>query len=238
MPTVIAEQVKILAELQQIDSRIYDLKALLAVQPELRKKADQEFEKKKTNLKNAEDELKAALVKHKALELDLAAKEERVKKLQTQLYSLKTNKEYQAMELEIKGLKADDSLIEEDILRSYDTIEAAKSKAAKEKEFLAVEQKAHELTVDEIKKKSAEIEASIDAEDEKRKIYLPNIDVKILLQYDRILKSRDGLAIAPVWNNACGGCHVGLPPQVVNEARMKEKLINCESCARILYWPE
>ena len=65
----------------------------------------------------------------------------------------------------------------------------------------------------------------------------PNIDARLLSQYERILKSREGLALVPVMNNACGGCHMGLPPQVVNETQQHEKWIVCESCARILYWP-
>lgn len=238
MPTVISEQVKILAELQKIDSQVYEIKSELATHPELHKKAEHDFDKKKISLKAAEDESKALQVKHKSLELDLGTKEEKVKKLQSQLFSLKSNKEYQAMEFEIKAAKADNSLLEEEILKSYDLIEAAKAKVAKEKDLLAAEEKIFKAAVDEIKKASAELEKALAAEEEKRKVFLPNIDPKILTQYERLLKSSAGLAIVPVWNNACGGCHVGLPPQLINEVRMGEKLLTCESCARILYWHE
>ena len=44
--------------------------------------------------------------------------------------------------------------------------------------------------------------------------------------------SRDGPA------DACGGCNMNLPPQVINEIMMKKNLIFCESCARILYIEE
>ena len=52
------------------------------------------------------------------------------------------------------------------------------------------------------------------------------------------LKGKEGLAMVPVRQNACGGCHLNLPPQVINEIQMKTELVFCESCARILYIEE
>ena len=66
------------------------------------------------------------MVRQKEKENDLLSREEKIKKLMAQLYSLKSNKEYQAMEMEIKGLKADKSLLEDDILRCFDAVEAAR----------------------------------------------------------------------------------------------------------------
>ncbi len=236
MPTIVSEQIKILAELQTIDSDIYSLKKELETHPEIKKEADRNFDSKKTVLKAAEEELKNIQVRQKNLEMDLGSKEEKVKKLQGQLYSLKSNKEYQAMELEIKGLKADDSLLEEEILKTFDAVEAAKAKVQKEKEFLLTEEKKYKAQLDVLNQRATEIQSAIQVFEEKRKVFVPNIDPKILPQYERLLKSREGLAIAPIRNNSCGGCNIGLPPQVVNEARMQEKFLTCESCARMLYW--
>jgi len=38
-----------------------------------------------------------------------------------------------------------------------------------------------------------------------------------------------------VIGDACGACNINLPPQVINEIRLKQELIHCGSCARILY---
>jgi len=236
MTAIISEQIKILAELQKIDSEIYALKKELGSHPELQKQADQEFEKKKANLKLAEDAQKTLQLKQKEMEMELGSKEEKIKKLQSQLYSLKTNKEYQAMEFEIKGLKAGNSLLEEEILKFFDSIEAAKTRVHGEKELLSGEEKRHKEELAVLQKRAAEIQADIQVHEEKRKAFVPSIDPKILPQYERLLKNREGLAIAPIRNNSCGGCNIGLPPQIVNEARMQEKFLTCESCARMLYW--
>jgi predicted nucleic acid-binding Zn-ribbon protein len=64
------------------------------------------------------------------------------------------------------------------------------------------------------------------------------VDREYLSKYERILHSKDGLAMVNVEHDSCGGCNINLPPQVINEIRMKEELIFCQSCARILYIEE
>ncbi len=237
MTTTIHEQTKILVELQKIDAGTFQLKKELALHPEKQKELEVAFEKKKAAAKAAEDALKAAQLSQKQKEGDLAQREEKILKLQAQLYQLKSNKEYSAMEMEIKGLKADKSLIEEDILNLLDKVDASKGALAKEKEALAGEEKKHQAALAELKKQADELQQGVTAGEDKRKTYTPNIEPRLLSQYERIAKSREGVALVPIVNNACGGCHMGFPPQVVNEAQQHEKWIICESCARLVYWP-
>ncbi len=237
MTEVISGQLKVLAELQKIDYEIHEIRSDMAHIPVDRKANEAEFEKKKSSLKAAEESLKNAQLNQKKKEGDLAAAEEKVKKLSSQLYSLKSNKEYQAMEMEIKGLKADKSLIEDEILKSFDAVEAAKAKVAEEKTALGVHEKSFNAKQAELAKKESELGAVVSALEDKRKTLSPSADPKLLSQYERILKSRDGLALVPVKNGSCGGCHSKLPAQQVNEVQMQDKIHICESCARILYWP-
>ena len=237
MTTAINEQIKILVELQKLDSQIYRLKKELAGHPEQIQKLTADFEKKKVHLKAAEDELKSFQLKQKQKEADLAVREDKISKLQAQLYQLKSNKEYTAMEMEIKGMKADKSVLEEDILRMLDGVDQAKAALAREKEALSGEETRYKEQTDALKKHASEIEDAAKEFEEKRKAYTPNIEPRLLAQYEKLLKGREGLALVPVVNGSCGGCHMGLPPQIVNETQQHDKWILCESCARILYWP-
>ncbi len=236
MPTAITEQIKILAELQKIDSQIFHLKKELAEQPAAQKKVEDAFETKKTGFKTAETQLKSDQLKQKEKEGELASKEEKIKKLQGQMFQLKTNKEYSAMDMEIKGIKADNSLIEEAIINLIDVVESSQKRLVEEKVKLAEEEKRSKAELDVLKKKADDLSAQIADLSEKRKAYTPNIDPKLLTQYERILDKREGLAIVPVYHGACGGCHIGLTSQLQNEIQMSEKLITCEECARMLYW--
>ena len=64
------------------------------------------------------------------------------------------------------------------------------------------------------------------------------IDKIALAKYDRIIKSKDGLAVVPVLGESCQGCFRIMPPQVIHEIRMKKDLVTCENCARIIYLEE
>lgn len=236
MPVAIADQIKSLAELQKLDSQIHRMNVELETFPAEKKKLDENFEKRKAGLKAAEEALKGLQVQQKSKETDLLQREEKIAKFKGQLYTLKSNKEYQAMELEIKGAQADKSLLEEEILKSFDAVEEGKAKVAKEKEALATLEKEHKAALAALEKQTADLTAQAAALNEKRKEFLPGVTPVLLGQYERVLKKRDGLGLVPVVHHACGGCHVELPPQTVNEVQIGEKLITCESCARILYW--
>ena len=54
--------------------------------------------------------------------------------------------------------------------------------------------------------------------------------------FEYVSKQRKGLAVAEARDGVCTVCHVRLRPQVYNEVRRAENLIQCESCLRILYF--
>lgn len=232
------EQIKLLIELQGLDTHIFKLEDELEAIPKRLEESDDHFKEKTANLKKLEEELKALQVKRKEREGDLEAKEGMVKKYQTQMYQAKTNKEYTAFQEEIARTKADGSLIEEDIIKILDQIEAENRKVGEEKNFL----KAEEGKLNEEKKALGEDAVRFKAELEdvraQRALLSKKIDKTILAKYERIAGNRDGLALVSVANGSCQGCFRILPAQVINEIKMNTNLILCENCARILYIEE
>ena len=142
------------------------------------------------------------------------------------------------MQGEIARIKADNSLIEEDIIKLFDQIDAENAKIAKEKEFL----KGEEVKLNEEKRRVEEetkrISSEVEALNAQRGALAGKIDKLALAKYDRIIKSKDGLAVVPVAGGSCQGCFRLLPSQVIHEIRMKKDLVICENCARILYIEE
>ena len=168
-------------------------------------------------------------------ELQLQQKEEQIKKLQTQLYQLKSNKEYSTMLTEIQGIKADNSIVEEEMIKLMDEIDVAKKKIAEEKELFKKEEIDAQKEKDASKTREKDVDIRLSDLSAQREKIVPGIEKQIIARYERVLKNRDGLAIVPVEHSACGGCHMNLPPQVVSEAKLKEDIIVCGSCNRILY---
>ena len=232
------EQIKLLVELQGLDTHIFKLEDELETIPEIIKTKEEEFKEKSANLKKLEDDMKALLMKRKEKEGDLEAKEGTIKKYQQQLNQVKTNKEYTALQEEIGRVKADDSIIEEAILNIFDEIDAGNKNIAKEKEFL----KAEEVKFNEEKKKFAaetdRMKSELEILKKQRGELSAKVDKTILKKDERIIKSKDGLAVVTIANDACQGCFRVMPPQVVNEIKMNDELVFCDNCARILYLEE
>ena len=228
-------QLSNLVDLQKIDSEIYTLRSEKDAKPKEISALEAAFEEKKQSLANIEKKSLDLQKQRKDTELELAVKEESIKKLQTQLYQLKTNKEYQTMLKEIGDTKADASVIEDKAIQVLEQIDKTKAEVEDEKQrlqggekLLNEEKKNIENRIKEIDERMAQLEAQ-------RKQVTPGLDSKILVQYDRILLNRDGLAIVNVNNDSCQGCNLHVPPQVINLIKMYERIVICEACNRILY---
>ena len=227
-------QINNLVGLQIIDSEIYGLKAEKEAKPEEIKNLEASFEAKKQHLAELEKNLLDLQKQRKDEELELASKEEAGKKLQTQLYSLKTNKEYQAMLQQIQDSKADASVIEDKVLVLFEQADKVKTETEREKQRLTQEEKLFLEQKKKIEDRLKEIDDRLSQLDAQRKQIMPDIEPKILAQYERILSNRDGLAIVDVKDNTCQGCNMFVPPQVINLMKMYERIITCEVCNRIL----
>ena len=221
-------------KLQEVDSEIYALGNELASKPLEIKAIESSFESKKQNLVILENKTLEIKKQRSEKELELASNAEAVKKLQGQLYSLKTNKEFQTMQQQIADAKADGSVIEEAILISYEESDKIKAQIDGENLKLKEEEKIFLNQKNKVQDRIKEINGRLAQLDAQRKQIVPAIDSKMLSEYEKILHSREGLAIVAVKGDSCGGCHMSLPPQVINLIKMYEEIITCEVCNRIL----
>lgn len=229
------EQLTNLVKLQAIDSEIYALNQSKLSMPEEIKALGAAFEAKKSELSCAEKLLLDLQKQKKEQEAELSTKEESAKKLQGQLFSLKTNKEYQTMMQQIADAKADGSVVEDKILQIMEQMDKVKVESDKEKIKLKEEEKIFNDQKTKIQARIKEVDDRLVELEAQKKQMSPGINPKVYAQYERILSMRRGLAITTVKNNSCQGCNMSVPPQVVNLIKMHDKIITCEMCNRILY---
>ncbi len=228
-------QLNNLIHVQVLDTEIYSLEREKQAKPEEIRALEIIFESKKQQLAALE---KAALdlqIQKKNEELNLAAKDESAKKLQGQLFQLKTNKEYQTMLQQINNARADCSVLEDKILQIMVQMDNVKGDIDKEKQALQEQDKILNADKSHVLTRIKEIDGRLNQLNAQRKQSILNIDPKVFAQYERILSNRDGLAIVTVKNNSCQGCNMFVPPQVINLVKMYEHIVVCEMCNRILY---
>lgn len=224
-----------LKQAQVLDSEIYGAKQLLDEIPLRLRELDQAVESEKKKLLSFEEELRSIQLQQKQKEADLQDRESKIKKYEIQLDQVKTNKEYSALQTEIRSLKADNSLLEEGIIELFDRVDSCQAKLKTEKERLAgvdTEAKAKRSTLEQQAKEAEKRICELSA---KRKELIEGVDSEIASLYEKIVKSKRGLALTRIDGEVCSACHVQLRPQQINEIRMGEKVVLCEQCSRILY---
>ncbi|MDP2942515.1 MAG: C4-type zinc ribbon domain-containing protein [Candidatus Omnitrophota bacterium] len=231
----VEEQLNILIKLQALDAQLYRLRKEREAKPKLIEELEARRNQEQAAVKEIEEKIKANQLKRKQKEMDLQTEEESVKKLSTQLYQIKTNKEYQTMQHEIEGHKADNSLLEDEILAIMEEADSFSKELIKERELFAEAERRLSEDRKKIEGEIAVIDNEIANFESQRKELTAQVDKKVLSQYEKVLANREGVALVAVKNHACQGCFINLPPQVINEIRMKDKITVCESCARILY---
>jgi predicted nucleic acid-binding Zn-ribbon protein len=119
-----------------------------------------------------------------------------------------------------------------------DRIEKKQAELNQAKQELAKEEQIFNNQKNKIELRIKEIEERLSTLESQRKEITKEIKPQILMQYERILKNRDGIAIVKVSNSACSGCNMTLPPQMINLIKMYERIISCEVCQRMLYLEE
>lgn len=236
---VMNEHIKKLIQLQNLDLRIINFEEQRQKLPEEKEKEKIVYEDFKNQVSELGQELKNLKVKQKEEEVDLESKEEQVKKLQLQLYQVRDNRSYSALQNEINSIKADNSIIEEEILKILDEIDKREEELSEKKEGLDETKQHLDKHSSEIDREIEELDKQISGLKKERERFIPDIENSILDKYERILKNKkDSLAIVPIKRGCCQGCFMTLPPQIINEVKMDNKIVICENCSRILYSEE
>jgi len=224
-----------LVNLQAIDIEIDKLQKEITQIPRIINNLEEDFEQHKKHTEDLKKELNAVQVDKKNKEIELESKNSATKKHQTELYAVKDNKAYTTLQNEINTLKKTASGIEDEILQMLDTIDDLNHKLKEGRQHL---QKQEEMMKDEIKKlgdREKILSEALSVKKEEREKAIAGIPPTVLKQYEQVRKKKQGLAIVEIKHNTCGGCHMNLTLQLVNEVRKGRELVCCENCLRILY---
>jgi hypothetical protein len=225
-----------LIHLQELDSAAERARRRIADIPAIQQSLEARSAARAAAVQAVKDRIAATSASRRDIEKDVAAVQTRLSKYKDQLMSVKTNKEFTAMQHEIataEGLvrSYDDRLLE--LMEAADQ-EAADLKAAEaamktEQAQIAKDQKALD---DERATREAEIERLAT----ERQAVASAISKGVMDIYVRVAHGRKGLALAEARDGVCVVCHVRMRPQVFNQVRRNDGINQCESCTRILYY--
>ncbi len=215
---------KLQGEMDQIPAKIADLRS--------------DLESAKGRLNAAKAALIALEKTKKEKELDIAAKEEAIRKHGVELNQVKTNDAFKALQHEIDQDRAAVGEIETAILEAMEGIDAGRrEEKAAAAELKGVEDEAKaEISV--LEKQLEEIKARHDAQKALCDQAAADVPPEMLRIYRHARMRGKMDAVVPIEGGNCSACRIALAPQVVVEATKGKSLVVCESCQRILFKPE
>ncbi len=228
-----------LIDLQALDTRIAALEAEAARIPKQIETMQASFLEMRKSLDALKARFDVARKDLRAKERDLDVIATKRAKAESRLYEVKTNKEYSAVLVEIEDIKQEKSRTEEEILALMELQErlGADIRDAESRHKTREEQGRQDQAA--AGQRLAAVEGDLTGVRGERERLARDLPKGLLGDYERVLKARAGLAIAPVTAaGVCGGCRVAIRPQAIQEVRTRAVLTHCESCGRFLYWQE
>lgn len=231
------ERLKTLIELQKIDMAVRELEGRYRQIPREIEKLEQALAESGTVLSEYRKRLEEIERTRRGKERDIEANNERAKKHESQLYVLKSNKDYQAMIGQIEELKMANSLLDDEVLQLLDELDQLKSTiAGKEAEFEDEKRRIQEETA-ELNRQLQAIGRELEARRQTRAQVVKHVEKPLLERYMRIAKVRHN-AVVPLKSSACSGCFMMIRPAVLTKVRSGSSIVTCDACNRILYFEE
>ena len=226
-----------LIDLQRFESAIADAKNRIAAHPQRLAEADAQLAAATQALEGVKQRLKENQDARRALEKDVALYQGRLSKFRDQQSAVKTNREYQALGHEIETAQQELGNVEEKVLErmmeadviAADIKESERTYAARRAEIDAERKQ----VVGEL----ATAEASLRDATEGRSGLLKSLDPRLVTVFEQVARARKGVAVTMATRDGlCSVCHVRLRPQVFQQVRHNDSIVQCDSCQRILYY--
>ncbi|PYR76873.1 MAG: hypothetical protein DMF87_17160 [Acidobacteria bacterium] len=226
-----------LIELQNLESAIEESRRRIAAHPQRIADAEARLARAKEAVDAAKQRLKASQEARREAEKEAAVYQSRLSKFKDQLSAVKTNKEYQAMQHEIETATKELGSVEETVIERMVEADALTADVKKTEQALAAEQKNIDAEKKTLTEELATVEAALKEATAKKDTLITSLAPPLVALFEQVSRARKGVAIALATRDGlCSACHVRLRPQVFQEVRRNDQIIQCASCNRILYY--
>jgi len=230
-----------LVELQAIEFDVRKTKEKLRRDKQAILRQEQKIKQLQGGLTSKQEETKLARMHYDRLDVDLKSREEEVSRLRVALNGAKTNKEYSAILTQINTNKADISRLEDQMLKLMEQIEEDQSMRKEiEGEIDKISQRLIEIR-QEVERRQQETQKNLDELEIQHQEASGKVPPKSLHLFGRLAERYDGGALAEVAHTngrrseqTCGGCFMSVPLEVVNALMIRDDVMICPNCGRIL----
>lgn len=221
--------------IQDRDQKITKLNSDIERLPLEEEQAKQRLKSVIESVNSAESEIKGNEVEISKIELDIDTRKDSITKLKNQQLETKKNEEFAAMEHSITNYQDEISKLEDSQLELMEKGEELNTSLEEANDTHAKEQKVVDAELAIIKERKIQFSKKIEELKSDREKIASSIDNDLLDQYNRIFKSKKGVAVSELVNDICSGCHMKVTPTTAGMVRAEKVVSTCDQCGRILY---
>lgn len=230
------EQLRLLIELQQIDTKILTAKRMIDKIPQKIIEVEIPFKEALNSFNLFKQRLENLDKKKREKEHQLDDIGEKIKKLKLRTSEIKTNKEYQALLNEIESFEKEQRVIEDQILTIMEEIESVSKQVNHEEIKLNTDKKKLDELKQNLQEEKLSFEKDLENIKEIRSKVAGFIEVDLYKLYINLIEKYNGLAVVEAKDEICFGCDMNIPPQLFVELKKNNDIITCPQCGRILFF--
>jgi uncharacterized protein len=227
--------IQALLVLQDRDRRLRGMAEDLERIPKDEARAKERLSGDEAAMKKAREALLANEVEIKKVELDVGTRRTTIQRLKTQQFETRKNDEYQALGHEIVRYEKDVDQFETKELELMERADALRATLAEAEQALAKTRHRVDEELASLAERRKRIQGEaveLKAEREALAAKAPEAQMPL---YERLLKTKNGLAVVPVVGGKCSGCHMKLVASTLVKVNSGVEGAQCESCGRLLY---
>ncbi len=223
-------------ELQALDNRIRELEEEISRLPKYVARIESQLQSHKIALQADKDALEQNRKSRAKMDIEIADAQQKIARFRAQMNEARTNEQFRAFQHEIEFFEKDVSKVEDRILDKMVEAETFErnvkiAQAALDEEAIKVASEVEKVTA-----RVAADQKEADATRKQRGELASRISGEVLRTYERVRRTRGGIAVARADMQYCLACNVMLRPQFSQTLRGANEILTCESCGRILYY--
>ncbi len=221
--------------LQEVLSRRFEIEAEIKNLPKALSTKTELVNRMKRSYIEKNEEYEATKQRIAELRERMLQAERERERYEQQMDLIKTQREYEALDKEIREASEREQTLRKDLQREERVLQEMSEGLEREENL--IKQQEEELH-EEQKKIKSETEAKEKQLKELKKDeggLTPGLDEELLFKFERILRSKEGEGIVPLRKGVCTGCQMILPNQFVNDVRAGESILFCPYCSKIVF---
>ena len=231
-----------LLELQDIELQLVDIRRQLAQKERLVARQAAKLQAARDRLAVEQETQRRTQMNVDAIDVDLKGRSAQVDRLREHLNTVKTNKEYAAVLSQLNNEKADANRLESRALEMMGEVESQRAVVAECEEQERAEAKRLEDFQAQSGRAQETFAEKLSGLQGRRDQAAERIPPTTMTLFNRLSERYDGEVMAKIERThprrdefICSGCHMTLSAEYYNAATVRDDVLTCRNCGRILH---